>query len=125
MPLLKLYTLPLPAELAPSTVLAALATAVAPILGVRPTQVISLHIELQSGSYCLGENACDWHGPHGQPPVLDIAAFAGRSDSQIEQALQAAAATLATQLGLEAGNAFVTYTELQSGRVFTGGSVRR
>ena len=125
MPLLKLYTLPLPAELAPATVLAALAATVAPILGVRPTQVISLHIELQRGSYCLGEDACDWHGPDVQPPVLDIAAFVGRSESQIEQALQAAAATLSAQLSLEAGNAFVTYTELQSGRVFTGGSVRQ
>ena len=51
--------------------------------------------------------------------------FVGRDPVLIEKLLEAAAQVLAAGLGLEPGNVFVTWTELQPGRVFTGGAVRR
>lgn len=125
MPLLKLYTLPMPDPIQPPAVLTALAAAIAPILNVKPCQVIAMHIALQPGGYTKGEVAADWHGSDSHPPVLELCAFVGRSDAQIELALTAAAHTLTAQLGLDQGNAFVYHTELQRGRVFTGGAVRK
>ncbi|MSP91023.1 MAG: hypothetical protein EXR79_04340 [Myxococcales bacterium] len=124
MPVLTLRTLPLPADVPPPRVLAALVAAVAPCLGVDAARVFAVHQPLAPGSFVQGSSAAALQPAGTHPPLLDIAAYAGRSDAQIRAALEAAAAVLCAELRLEPGNAFVTYTEIGRGRVFTGGSVR-
>jgi hypothetical protein len=58
------------------------------------------------------------------PPIVEILAFAGRDAAIVEQLLMVASETLVDGLGMESGNVFVTWTELQPGRVSTGGAVR-
>lgn len=125
MPLVKLYTLPLPDGLAPAQVLVALAEAIAPILNVRADQVLAVHVPIAAGSYVKGAVAAAHHHADSHPPVVEIGAFVGRTPEQIALAVTAAANVVTAQLGLDAGNAFVYYCELQRGQVFTGGVVRQ
>jgi hypothetical protein len=103
--------------------LSRLAAAVAPCLGVQPRNVFAVHQPL--AAYVEGDVAVQRHLSDTHPPLIDIAAFAGRSDAQIEAALTAAAAAVTDALGLSAGNAFVTYSEIGRGQVLTGGQLRR
>jgi hypothetical protein len=122
MPVVTLRTLPLPPDVALPSLLSRLAEAVGPALGADPRRVFAVHQAL--GTFMEGDVQAERHLPTTHPPLVDIAAFAGRTDSQIEQALQAAAAIVTEALALQPGNAFVTYSEIGRGRVFTGGSVR-
>ena len=58
------------------------------------------------------------------PPVAEILAYEGRDDAAVRRALEAVADALVELLGREPGSAFVHYTELKAGRVYTGGAVR-
>lgn len=122
MPVVTLRTLPLPAATV-EPMLPALAAAVAPSLGVPADRVFAVHQTLTA--FADGDRLATAHGQGTHPPLIDIAAFAGRSDAQIESALRAAAAVVTAALGVEPDNAFVTYTEIARGRVLTGGAVRR
>ena len=59
------------------------------------------------------------------PPIVEILAFAGRDAKLVERLLTLTSEILGNGLGMEPGNVFVTWTELQPGRVSTGGVVRR
>jgi phenylpyruvate tautomerase PptA (4-oxalocrotonate tautomerase family) len=63
--------------------------------------------------------------PDSHAPIVEILAFTGRSPEVIEALIAAVADTLVTELHLAPGNVFITWTELQAGRVFTGGEIRR
>ena len=66
------------------------------------------------------------HPPHNtHDPILRLIAFEGRDEHQITGALQGAATVLAGALGLEPGTVFALYEEGRSGRVCTGGEIRR
>ena len=81
---------------------------------------------IQPGAYVEGAVAATSAQPRiSHPPLVEIQAFTGRDPTRVEQLLEAAAAILAEGLRMEAGNVFVTWTELQPGRVFTGGAIRR
>jgi hypothetical protein len=59
------------------------------------------------------------------PPIVEILAFSGRDAALVERLLATTSEILGEGLGLEAGNVFAIWTELQTGRVSTGGVVRR
>jgi phenylpyruvate tautomerase PptA (4-oxalocrotonate tautomerase family) len=81
---------------------------------------------IEPGAYVEGEVAATSTQPRiSHPPLVEIQAFTGRDPRRVEQLLEAAAAVLAEGLRMEAGNVFVTWTELQPGRVLTGGEIRR
>jgi len=81
---------------------------------------------IQPGAYVEGAVTATSTQPRmSHPPQVEIQAFTGRDPARVEQLLEAAAAVLAEGLRMEAGNVFVTWTELQPGRVFTGGEIRR
>ncbi|MFG0305016.1 MAG: hypothetical protein ACF8Q5_02240 [Phycisphaerales bacterium JB040] len=66
------------------------------------------------------------HPPHAShDPILRIIAFEGRDEHRIAGALQGAATVLAGALGLNPGGVFAIYEEGTSGRVCTGGEIRR
>lgn len=122
MPVVTLRTLPLPAATV-EPMLPALAAAVAPCLGVPADRVFAVHQVLTA--FAEGDRLVGEHRPHTHPPLVDIAAFAGRTEAQIEAALRAAGQVVTAALGVDPDNAFVTYTEIGRGRVLTGGMVRR
>ena len=59
------------------------------------------------------------------PPIVEVMAFVGRDAALVERLLTVTAETLAAELGMEAGNVFAFWTELQPGRISTGGQIRR
>ena len=59
------------------------------------------------------------------PPLVRLIAFEGRIADELERLLALTAEVLSRELRLEPGNVFVVYREAGSGRVFTGGSIRR
>ena len=81
---------------------------------------------IEPGAYVEGSQPAPSTQPQGShPPLVDIQAFTGRTPDAIEQLLVAVAEVLCEGLGMEPGNVFATWTELQPGRVFTGGGIRR
>ena len=50
-------------------------------------------------------------------------AFEGRAPDVVARVLSAVAGTVVRELGLEPGNVFVVWDELQAGRVHTGGGM--
>lgn len=59
------------------------------------------------------------------PPIVEILAFRGRDPELIERLLAATVGIVADGLGLDPGNVFAFWTELQPGRVSTAGQIRR
>ncbi|MEM7623384.1 MAG: hypothetical protein AAF235_09290 [Planctomycetota bacterium] len=106
-------------------VLAAVNARVADALGCEPAQVWSVWTTVEPGHYAEGDDVA--RGPRNatHPPIVRLLALEGRDDQAIESALIAAAHALAEGLGIDPASPFVVYDEITSGRVFTGGSVRR
>jgi phenylpyruvate tautomerase PptA (4-oxalocrotonate tautomerase family) len=61
--------------------------------------------------------------PATHPPLIRVSAFEGRSPDLVARVLSAVAGTVVRELGLEPGNVFVVWDELEAGRVHTGGSM--
>lgn len=113
-------------DVALSTVLSRLCTRLAEVEGVEPRHWWATWQPIEAGGYVEG----DVPGPATQPkathgPIVEIRAFTGRSPELIEALITSAADTMVRELRLEPGNVFVTWTELQPGRVATGGEIRR
>lgn len=106
--------------------LSRLCTRLAEIDGVEARHWWATWQPIEPDAYVEGDVGPGARQPRStHPPLVDIAAFAGRDPVVIERLLGAAAALIAEGLALEPGNVFVTWTELQPGRVFTGGAIRR
>lgn len=56
---------------------------------------------------------------------MEFIALEGRPSELVEKVLHTIADVLAAELRMERGNVFITYTEAKSGRVYSGGAVRR
>lgn len=79
---------------------------------------------LDPGGYREGEDAAPPEQPPAtHPPIVRVTAFEGRSPDLIARVLSAVAGTVVRELGLEPGNAFVVWDELQAGRVHIGGGM--
>ena len=81
--------------------------------------------EVEQRRYAEGDVFTDGQPAETHPPLVRVIAFEGRSDEQIAAILEAAAAAIADELGLDPGNVFAVYDEARSGRIFTGGNVIR
>jgi phenylpyruvate tautomerase PptA (4-oxalocrotonate tautomerase family) len=109
-----------------SAVLTRMCTRLADVEGTESRHWWGTWQPLAPGAYVEGSEPSPAVQPpatHG--PIVEIRAFTGRSPELIERLITAAADTLARELDLEPGNVFVTWTELQPGRVSTGGQIRR
>jgi hypothetical protein len=79
---------------------------------------------LDPGGYREGEDAAPLEQPPAtHPPIARVTALEGRSPDLVARVLSAVAGTVVRELGLEPGNAFVVWDELQAGRVHTAGRV--
>jgi phenylpyruvate tautomerase PptA (4-oxalocrotonate tautomerase family) len=79
---------------------------------------------LAPGGYREGEDDAPLEQPPAtHPPVVRVTAFEGREPDVVARVLSAVAGTVVRELGLEPGNAFVVWDELQAGRLHTGGGM--
>ncbi len=125
MPVLQIQWFEPPPGVSVGQVLASVNARVADELGCEPAQVWSTWSTIEPGRYAEGDDVADGPRRATHPPIVRLLAFEGRDERAIESALMAAAHTLAEGLGLDPDAPFVVYDEIGSGRVFTGGSVRR
>ncbi len=126
MPVVLITGVAQPPALAMPSVLARVCARLAEVDGAEPRHWWATWQPLPAGAYVEGNApspAAQPSATHG--PIVEIRAFTGRSSDLIEALIAAAAETLARELHLEPGNVFVTWTELQPGRVSTGGQIRR
>ena len=117
--------LPQPARVDTAAVLARVTAALAELLGDRPEGTWATWEPLEPGAYPEGASTPAEQPRSTHPPLVSLVAFEGRPPELVERMLVCVAETLARELGLEAGNAFVTYEEAASGRVYDGGRVVR
>jgi len=122
MPVVTIRALQQPPEVV-ERVLTAVTEHVAAALGEDPRGSWATWEEV--AAYVEGYDLAGVQPHETHPPLVRITAFEGRSDDQIAAVLEAAAAAVAQQLGVEPGNVFAVYEEARSGRVFTGGRVVR
>ena len=125
MPIVEIQALPQPSHVDPRAAVKAVAQAVAEAMGLPARQVWAAWRTIESGHYVEGDVAADAQPRGTHPPIVNVIAFQGRPEEMIERVLTAVADTLTRQLDLEPGAPFVVYTEVKSGRVYTGGAVRR
>lgn len=127
MPVITIRALPQPsigrAEI--TRVLSAVSVAAAHAFGVPGRQVWSTWQDIGPGHYVEGAEPASEQPPDTHPPLVDVVAFHGRGEEMIAAALEAIAAAIARELGLDPANVFITYTEGKPGRVFSGGAVLR
>jgi phenylpyruvate tautomerase PptA (4-oxalocrotonate tautomerase family) len=125
MPVVRIRALPQPVLVDPRSVLGAVTTALAEVLGERPEGTWATWEQLPPGCYAEGTVAPDEQPRATHPPLVSVTAFEGRPPELVERMLVCVAETLARELELEPGNVFVTYEEATSGRVYDGGRVVR
>ena len=102
----------------------ALAVAVSGELGEDPSGTWVTWQTLPAGAYREGADDAPLEQPSStHPPIVRVIAFEGRRPELVARILSAVAGTLVRELGLEPGNAFVVWDELQAGRVHTGGGM--
>jgi len=79
---------------------------------------------LDPGGYREGGDAAPLEQPPAtHPPIVRVNAFEGRAPDVVARVLSAVAGTVVRELGLEPGNVFVVWDELQAGRLHTGGGM--
>ena len=123
MPVVSIRALPQPRAVDVQAVVARVAGALAEVVGGPPSGTWATWEELAPRSYAEADDTPAEQPRATHPPLVSIRAFEGRSPELVERMLVAVAETLAAELGLEPGNVFVTYDEVQSGRVYDGGRV--
>jgi phenylpyruvate tautomerase PptA (4-oxalocrotonate tautomerase family) len=102
----------------------AIAVAVSRELGEEPSGTWVTWQTLPPGAYREGEGDAPLEQPPAtNPPIVRVSAFEGRPPELVARVLSAVAGTIVRELGLQPGNAFVVWEELQAGRVHTGGGM--
>lgn len=126
MPVVRIMALPQPPTFNLDRLMQQLCTRLADIDRTEPRHWWATWQTIEPGAYVEGSAPAPRTQPPGShPPLVTIEAFTGRSPDVVEQLLAALAQVLCDGLGMEPGNVFATWTELQPGRVFTGGDIRR
>lgn len=125
MRVLRITALPQSREVDVTRVLRTLCVELARESGVRPEAFWATWETLEPWRYVEGDAPAQHQPASTHPPLVELVAFEGRSADQVERLLERCAGVLARELRLKDGNVFVLYREAASGRVFTGGQVRR
>lgn len=99
--------------------------AVAAVLGIDPRRVWATWTEVVPALFVEGGVVAERQPQTSHPPLVDIVAFEGRPPELVERIVRAVVDALAEGLSLPTSNFFVTYTEAKSGRLWTGGALRR
>jgi hypothetical protein len=104
-------------------VLAAVTSELAALIGEDPRDVWATWDEIPQGQFAEGADVPATQPRSTHPPLVELAAFEGRSPELVARMLELVAEVLARELGLEPGNVFVRYVEDRGGRLYSGGSV--
>jgi phenylpyruvate tautomerase PptA (4-oxalocrotonate tautomerase family) len=124
-PVVRIRALPQPGPVDIAAALSSVATELAALLGEEPQGTWATWETIEPGRYAEGSDSPTTQPRHTHPPLVTVTAFEGRPAELVEQMLTCVAGTVARELDLGDGNVFVTYDEVQSGRVYTGGRVLR
>lgn len=123
--MVQIQGLPPPEGVTAESVLSRVCAAVASAMGCEAREVWATWAEVAPGCYVEGDQPA-WSQPRStHPPIARLIAFEGRDPAVVEAALWAVASALSSSLGVELSAPFVVYEEVRSGRVLTGGVVRR
>ncbi len=125
MPVVRISALPQSPDVDLATVLKRLCVQLAEVEGGEPRHWWATWQTIEPGHFVEGDVEADVQPAASHGPIVEIQAFTGRSPELIEAVITAAADLLAAELHLEPGDVFITWTELQPGRVHTGGDIRR
>lgn len=96
----------------------------ATLMKISENQVWATWVTIAPGNYVEGSIAEEKQPTLTHPPIVNLLAFEGRPQSLIEQVIRKAAEILSSELELESGNIYMTYTETRSGRTYVGGNLR-
>lgn len=124
MPIITIRALPQPAGVDVPAAIAQLGRALAPIFAVPEHAVFVTWQTLDPGHFAEGAAIAPIQPVGRHPPIVDVLAFAGRSEATIAQALTCIATVLPEALGCGVGNVFASYREVGPGRVWSGGGLR-
>ncbi len=124
MPVIRIRGLPQHAGCDIQAALTAVCVDVARVYGCRASRVWATWDEIRPGFYVEGADPAFAQPKSTHPPLVDIIAFEGKDDGQIAAVIEEISRSLSDSLGLN-GNLFITYTEARSGRVYTGGHIRK
>jgi phenylpyruvate tautomerase PptA (4-oxalocrotonate tautomerase family) len=122
MPIIEIKALPQKTGVDVTAALKTICVRLADKMGIEPNQVWAAWTTIEPGSYLEGEDTARVQ-PYGtHPPLVNMMAFEGKSDREIEEAMMTIAEELAKHLQIDKENVFIKYDETRSGRVYTGGS---
>ncbi|MDP9468684.1 MAG: tautomerase family protein [Chloroflexota bacterium] len=125
MPVVRISGLPQAPGVDPGSVLGRLCLRLAEVDGVDARHWWATWQPISPDAYVEGDVPAPNVQPRAShPPIVEILAFAGRDPALVERLLMVTSEILADGLGMAPGNVFAVWTELQPGRVSTGGVVR-
>lgn len=125
MPVVRISALPQPDSADVTSTLAAVTRELSSLLEEHPGGSWATWETIRPGRYAEGSETPELQPRDTHPPLVTITAYEGRDPELVERMLVVVAETLVRELGLGAGNVFVTYEEARSGRVYSGGRVLR
>jgi len=125
MPVIRIQALPQSPDIDVGEIMGRIGAKVAAIVERPPHAVWTLWETIEPGRFVEGDVPAHRQPKTSHPPVATVTLLEGRSQDKIERVLTTIAEELTQGLGLEPGNAFVSYIEVAKGQVFTGGSIRR
>lgn len=124
MPILHVRLLPQASEVDVAEVMRATCDRVAAVLVIPKSSVWATWEFVKAGQYVEGDIAAELQPPGTHPPIVTVTMFEGRPAEVIASVLTAVAKCLCEGLGVEMGNAFITYHEAKPGQTYTGGAIR-
>lgn len=125
MPVISIRALPQAPGVDRAAAMSKATTAVAAVLGIDARRVWATWTEVEPGLFVEGDVVAQVQPQTTHPPIVDIIAFEGRPPELVERIVRAVVDALGEGLSLPASNLFVTYSEARSGRLWTGGTLRR
>lgn len=123
MPVIEIKALPQQPKKDVQAVLRKITSAVAEEMKLPPRRIWALWQDLEPHHYVEGDVAVGTQPQATHPPIVTLKMFQGRPPELIERVLQLIGDTLSEALHLEPGNVFLTYHEIEPGRLYTGGQV--
>lgn len=124
MPILEIKALPQKPDIDVTACLKAICCAVADAVSIPRNHIWGTWESIKPGHYVEGDKSADVQMRSTHPPLVNVIAFEGRSQEDIETMIFATAKAVAQALAIAPENVFLTYTEVKSGKVFTGGKIR-
>ena len=122
MPIVQIRALPQKNNVDVTAAMKRLCEEVASIYGCVSQQVWATWETIQPGYYLVGDVGADTQPHSSHPPLVNLVC-SGKSPEMIEKLLDRGSKVLSEELQIP-GNVYMTYTEAESGEIFTGGSVR-